>query len=59
VAKGRVDFGTFAGKLLAEGTNDVDLQREGLRVLAQALMDARARTVAEGLGVVLWFRFGA
>jgi len=28
------------GKLLAEDTNDVDLLREQVRVLAQALMDA-------------------
>jgi len=38
MAKPRMDFSTFVGKLLEE--QDGDILREGVRVLAQALMDA-------------------
>jgi putative transposase len=38
----RMDFSSFVGKLLAE--EEVDVLREGVRVLAQALMDAEAST---------------
>ena len=37
MAKPRTDLFTFVGKLLAE--RDGDVLREGVRVLAQALMD--------------------
>ena len=42
MAKGRMDFNSFVGKLLAE--EDADVLREGVRVLAQALMDAEVST---------------
>lgn len=38
MATKRMDLGEFVGKLIAE--DDVDVLREGVRVLAQALMDA-------------------
>ncbi len=38
MAKDRMDLGAFVSKLLAD--DDVDVLREGVRVLAQALMDA-------------------
>jgi putative transposase len=38
MAKGRMDVSAFVGKLLAE--HDGDVLREGVRVLAQALMEA-------------------
>jgi putative transposase len=38
MAKHRMDVTTFVGKLLEE--TDIDLLREGVRVLAQVLMDA-------------------
>lgn len=38
MAKGRMDLSAFVGKLLAE--HDGDVLREGVRVLAQALMEA-------------------
>jgi transposase-like protein len=38
MAKGRMDLSVFVGKLLAE--QDGDVLREGVRVLAQALMEA-------------------
>src|SRR2546428_9599446 len=53
MAKGRMDFSTFVGKLLAEDTDDVDLLGEGVRVLAQALMDAE---VTERIGAGPWER---
>jgi transposase-like protein len=37
MAKGRMDFSAFVGKLLEE--QDGDVLREGIRVLAQALME--------------------
>ena len=42
MAKNRMDFSSFVGKLLAE--EDTDVLREGVRVLAQALMDAEVST---------------
>jgi len=45
MAKGRMDLNEFVGKLLAE--QDGDVLREGIRVLAQALMESE---VAELLG---------
>ncbi len=38
IAKGRMDLSAFVGKLLAE--QDGDVLREGVRVLAQTLMEA-------------------
>ena len=38
MAKHRMDVGAYVGKLLAE--EDTDVLREGIRVLAQVLMDA-------------------
>src|SRR5581483_11239673 len=43
MATKRMDFDTFVGKLLAE-EEETDVLREGIRVLAQALMDAEAST---------------
>ena len=40
MATKRMDFSSFVGKLLAE--DDADVLRDGIRVLAQALMDAEA-----------------
>src|SRR2546425_192831 len=42
MASKRMDFSSFVGKLLAE--EDTDVLREGVRVLAQALMDAEVST---------------
>ncbi len=42
MAKHRMDVTTFVGKLLEE--SDVDLLREGVRILAQVLMDAEVST---------------
>jgi putative transposase len=42
MAKARMDVTSFVGKLMEE--SDVDLLREGVRVLAQALMDAEVST---------------
>src|SRR5438874_7740297 len=42
MATNRMDIGSFVGKLLAE--EDTDVLREGVRVLAQALMDAEVST---------------
>lgn len=44
MAKGRMDLNEFVGKLLAE--QDGDVLREGIRVLAQALMDLFADPTA-------------
>ena len=41
MAKSSMDITSFVGKLLEE--DDVDLLREGIRVLAQAVMDDAAR----------------
>lgn len=49
--KRRMDLDTFVGKLLAE--DDVDLLREGVRVLAQALMEAE---VSARIGAGLYER---
>jgi hypothetical protein len=45
MAKGRMGFNSFVSKLLAE--EDADVLREGVRVLAQALMDAEVPTRSE------------
>ena len=42
MASKRMDFSSFVGKLLAE--EDADVLREGVRILAQALMDAEVST---------------
>jgi transposase-like protein len=42
MATKRMDFSSFVGKLLAE--EDTDVLREGVRILAQALMDAEVST---------------
>ena len=42
MAKDRMDLSTFVGKVLAD--DDADVLREGVRVLAQALMDAEVST---------------
>jgi transposase-like protein len=42
MAKGRMDFSSFVSKLLAE--EDTDVLREGVRILAQALMEAEVST---------------
>jgi putative transposase len=42
MANKRMDFSSFVGKLLSE--EDADILREGVRVLAQALMDAEVST---------------
>ena len=42
MASKRMDFSSFVGKLLSE--EDTDVLREGVRVLAQALMDAEVST---------------
>ena len=42
MATKRMDFSSFVSKLLAE--DDTDVLREGVRVLAQALMDAEVST---------------
>src|SRR6266496_3713952 len=42
MANNRMDFSSFVSKLLAE--EDTDVLREGVRVLAQALMDAEVST---------------
>jgi transposase-like protein len=46
MAKGRMDLSTFVGKLLAE--QDGDVLREGVRVLAQALMEAEVSSRVGG-----------
>lgn len=51
MAKHRMDVTTFVGKLLEE--SDVDLLREGVRVLAQVLMDAE---VSSEIGAELYER---
>jgi transposase-like protein len=43
MAKGKMDLSTFVGKLLSE--QDGDVLREGVRVLAQALMEAEVTAV--------------
>jgi putative transposase len=43
MAKPRMDFSTFVGKLLDE--QDGDVLREGVRVLAQALMEAEVTSL--------------
>lgn len=48
-----MDFDSFVGKLLAE--EDTDVLREGVRVLAQALMEAEVSTQ---IGVGLYERSG-
>src|SRR5436309_12527870 len=42
MAKNRMDFSSFVGKLLAE--EDTDVLRDGVRVLAQALMETVVST---------------
>ena len=42
MAKHRMDVGAYVGKLLTE--EDTDVLREGIRVLAQVLMDAEVST---------------
>jgi putative transposase len=51
VAKDRMDLTTFVGKLLAD--DDADALREGVRVLAQAVMDAE---VSSKIGAGLYER---
>jgi len=51
MAKARMDFNAFVGKLLAD--EDIDLLHEGIRVLAQVLMDAE---VTERIGAGPWER---
>ena len=46
MAKGRMDLSAFVGKLLAE--HDGDVLREGVRVLAQALMEAEVSSQVGG-----------
>ena len=46
MAKGRMDLSAFVGKLLAE--HDGDVLREGVRVLAQALMEAEVSSQIGG-----------
>jgi putative transposase len=46
MATKRMDFSSFVGKLLAE--DDADLLKEGIRVLAQAFMDAEVSTQIGG-----------
>lgn len=46
MAKGRMDLSAFVGKLLAE--HDGDVLREGVRVLAQALMEAEVSSRVGG-----------
>jgi len=53
MAKHRMDVTTFVGKLLEE--SDVDLLREGVRMLAQLLMDAE---VSNQIGAGLYERSG-
>ena len=43
MAKARMDLSTFIGKLLEE--HDGDVLREGVRVLAQAIMDTEVTTL--------------
>lgn len=42
MARNRMDLTTFVGKLLAE--DDVDVVKEGVRVMAQAIMEAEVTT---------------
>jgi putative transposase len=51
MAKPRMDVSSFIGKLLEE--HDVDVLREGVRILAQALMDAE---VSSQIGAELYER---
>jgi transposase-like protein len=51
MASKRMDFNSFVGKLLAE--DDTDVLREGVRVLAQVLMDAE---VSAQIGAELYER---
>ena len=51
MAKPRMDVTAFVGKLLEE--SDVDLLREGVRILAQGLMDAE---VSSQIGADLYER---
>jgi putative transposase len=51
VAKDRMDLSTFVGKVLAD--DDPDVLREGVRVLAQAVMDAE---VSSKIGAGLYER---
>jgi hypothetical protein len=51
MAKNRMDVSAFVGKLLEE--SDVDLLREGVRILAQGLMDAE---VSSQIGADLYER---
>jgi len=51
MATARMDVSSFVGKLLEE--DDVDLLREGVRVLAQALMETE---VSGQIGAVLYER---
>ncbi len=53
MAKTRMDFDSFVGKLLSE--EDTDVLREGVRVLAQALMEAE---VSGRIGAGLYERTG-
>ena len=54
MAKHRMDIGAYVGKLLAE--EDTDVLREGIRVLAQVLMDA---AVSSQIGAELYERTDA
>jgi Transposase, Mutator family len=54
MAKLRMDVGVYVGKLLAE--EDTDVLREGIRVLAQVLMDAE---VSSQIGAELYERTDA
>src|SRR6266540_1917715 len=51
MAKHRMDIGAYVGKLLAE--EDTDVLREGIRVLAQVLMDSE---VSSQIGAELYER---
>ena len=51
MAKNRMDVTAFVGKLLEE--SDIDLLREGVRILAQGLMDAE---VSSQIGAELYER---
>ncbi|MGH9168939.1 MAG: IS256 family transposase, partial [Acidimicrobiia bacterium] len=53
MAKSRMDLNSFVGKLLSE--EDVDILREGVRVLAQALMETE---VSGKIGASLYERSG-
>jgi hypothetical protein len=49
MAKGRMDLSAFVGQLLEE--QDGDVLREGIRVLAQALMETEGGGAARGRAV--------